>query len=195
MTRLFKKSKELILECDTVLLGTEQYPILSVFNSNDNGYYLFLCIDNKEYKYYLLCPISLFQLLRLLDAKISVNNVFINNDISYQLERNFEKQLYNYVCLNYDEMVELLPNHHIYLTNCTRDLIKYRNKIFRKNILDKLSKILSIILMWVATACIFHIFIIDIEKCFRYSIYAMLVAVSLLRTFLYLFLQKNDNND
>ena len=41
MTRLFKKSKELILECDTVLLGTEQYPILSVFNSNDNGYYLF----------------------------------------------------------------------------------------------------------------------------------------------------------
>ena len=138
----------------------------------------------------MLCPISLFQLLRLLDAKISANNVFINNDISYQLERNLEKQLYNFVCLNYDEMVELLPNHHIYLTNCTRDLIKYRNKIFRKNILDKLSKILSIILMWVATACIFHFFIIDIEKCFGYSIYAMLVAVSLLRTFLYLFLQK-----
>lgn len=194
MIRLFKKSKELILECDTVLLVTEQYPILSVFNSNDNGYYLSLCIDNKEYKYYLLCPISLFQLLRLLDAKISVNNVFINNDISY-LEENLEKQLYNFVCIDYDEMVELLPNHHIYLTNCTRDLIKYRNKIFRKNILDKLSKILSIILMWVAIACIFHIFIIDIEKCFRYSIYAMLVAVSLLRIFLYLFLQKNYNND
>lgn len=195
MTRLFKKSNELIFECDTVLLGTEQKPVLSVFTSNNNGYYLSLCIDNKEYKYYLLCPISLFQLLRLLDAKISVNNIFINNDISYLLEEDLEKQIYNFVCLDYDEMAKLLPSHLIYLTNCTRDLIKYRNKIFRKNIFDKLHKMLSIILIWVVIACIFHIFIIDIEKCFRYSIYAMLVAVSLLRTFLYLFLQKNYNND
>lgn len=196
MTRLFKSSSdELILEHDMVLLGTEEHPVLSVFASNGNGYYLSLCIDNNEYKYYLLCYISLFQLLRLLDAKTLVNNIFMNNENFYLLEKNLEKQIYNFVCINVDEMAKLLPNHHIYLTNCTRDLIKYRNKIFRKNILDKLSKILSIIFMWVVIACIFHIFIIDTEKCFRYSIYAILVAVCLLRTTLYLFLQKNDNND